>query len=174
MRLFAVLMTVCLSQVAIFAGPNETRFLRVELKEYSQHPENPTEVKLRLPLTMFSAIKGNFNEAFNEAGFAENYAMWSAAWQEVVAQGPMDFVEIKDGDSNFKLSTTATHLVIEAQEVDELETVNIRIPLLLGSVFFDGERFPTMEEIIFAVSELPTESLLEVTGEQLDMRVWIE
>lgn len=174
MRLTAILMTLCLSQAAIFANTTETRFLRLEITEYSSSPDAPTEVKVRLPLSMFRAFRQNFDTVVDEAGFSENYQMWADAWREVVTLGPTDFVEIQDGDSSFKLSTTSSHLLIQARDGDELDNVTIRIPLVLGSVFFDGDGFPSMDEMIHAMTELPAESLMEMTGETVDMRVWIE
>jgi hypothetical protein len=167
-------MTVCLSQFAVFAGDVNQRFFRVEVTEYGNSVQGPTEVKLRLPMNMFRAFQGNFDNVVNETGFSDNYTMWRDAWKEVVALGPHDFVEIQEGDSFFKLSTTTTHLVIEAEDAEQTDTASIRIPLILGSVFFDADQFPTMDEVLHALAELPADSLMELSADNVDMRVWIE
>ncbi len=158
------------AQLAFASGP--AKVFRMELVE-TKSGEEPTEVKLRVPLSLVRAMAPKLQEALNDADFEAKGINFREVWQEVRDAGPNHYVEVKHEDGTFNVSTTETHLLIEADEENEGK-VNIKVPLALGDLLFNLEQPIDVEEALDALSNMEGQDLIVITGDHINMRAWIE
>ena len=146
------------------------KFLRFELVETSK--ETPTEVKIRIPLTLLGAFTDKIDEAIAEVELEDQDIDFKAVWEEVRNAGPNEFVEVTSDDTHLKVSTTETHVVVDATG-DNGETVSASIPLALGDLIFSyGEM--SSADLLNELAQMTGQELLSVKGDTVNATAWIE
>ncbi|MDJ0840543.1 MAG: hypothetical protein QNK37_28800 [Acidobacteriota bacterium] len=167
-KLIATALTALLFMPATLAGEN--KFLRFELTDYST--ATPTEVKVRIPLSLLAAFSEKFDEAISEVEFDDRDIDFKEIWKEVRAAGPNEYVEVNTEETKLKISTTETHVNVKATG-ENGETVTASVPLELGDLLFGyGDR--TADDLIEALGNFTDQDLLTVEGEKMEARAWIE
>ncbi len=164
-------MFIALFAATLVFASNPPKFFRLELVEYSS--EEPTEVKLRIPFTMVSALRPTLQDALDDVHLGDEDIDLRAIWEEVKAVGPHDFLEVKSKDGDFKVSTTQTHLVILAEETDE-GAVTIRFPLSLGELLLGARENVDVDLLLEELAKFTDEDLMTIEGDRMELRAWIE
>lgn len=154
----------------VFAS-NPPKFFRLEIVEYTN--EEPTEVKLRIPFSMVEALRPALQKALQDIEFGDQNLDLRAIWEELKATGPHDYLEVKGKDGNFKISTTETHLVIQADETKEGK-VEIRFPLSLGELLLGAREDLDVDSILEELANFTQEDLMTIEGDRMELRAWIE
>lgn len=167
--------TLTIALMALMITPAalaQEAFLRFEMISY-ESGESPTEVKLRIPLSLISAMSSQIEEAISEVEMEHDNIDLRVLWAEIRAAGPNDYVEINSEDTKLKISTTETHVRIVASD-DELQQVTAEIPLALGDLLFGSPDDISVEELIATLSTFTDQPLLTVEGDRIEASAWIE
>jgi hypothetical protein len=110
--------SIIAATVALMIAPTAlagSAFIRFEMIEY-KNDEAPTEVKMRIPLSLFSALSGQINEAISEVELENEDFDLRAIWAEVRAAGPNEYVTVNSEDARIRIATTETHVEIQATD----------------------------------------------------------
>mgnify|MGYP003572352517 FL=1 len=158
---------------AQFSLAAEPHFFKLELQETSQ--EEPTNVKLNLPLGMIQAMSPQIQDAIDkgldEVHVQDQTFNLREVWAEIQAVGAHEYARINGPDGVVVVSTTETHLIVEMN--DDEQELRAEIPLSVGDILLGSEN-PDFEAIVEQLIELEEEYLIVVTGTHINMKAWIE
>lgn len=147
-------------------------FFHLEAVEYTEN-ETPNEIKLNIPMSLIRAFQPNVDDALADVDFGGYYEQFRLAWQEVKETGPFTVVEIVDEDQRLRVSTTETHVVINATGPD-YGTAVAKVPLAIGDTLFNMGTTLSFDQVINEIEALAGQDLLTVESDKLDMRIWID
>ena len=166
------LITTALALILVPAAlAQENTFLRFEMVAY-ETDEAPTEVKLRIPLSLIAAFDTQIDEAIEEVRMHNENLDLRAIWAEVRAAGPNEYVYVNSEDTKLNISTTETHVRILATD-DENREITALIPLALGDLLFGSDQ-SNAQELIAVLATFTDQDLLTIEGDGIDARAWIE
>ena len=158
-------------QVA-FAGTNTTRFVNVDITSYEG--DQPTEIKLRVPMSLIKAMAPQVRDAVNEAAVTADQQMnMKLIWDEVRKSGPTEFVEILGEDQNVSVATTEEDLKLSVNS-DDMGEMKISIPLALGDALFNQEGVFDFDSLLAALDQMEGQELVTIEGDRIDGRIWID
>lgn len=163
--------------VFIFATPlvaQEKRapFFRLEAIEYTQD-EVPNELRLNLPLSLLKAVQPTIDEALVDADFGFYHTQFRMAWEEIKNTGPFTVVELHHEGETIRVSTTKTHVVINANNKDFGNAV-IRIPLSIGDALFNMEETVTFAQVLTELELHSGQDLVTIESDKVDLRIWVD
>jgi len=167
--LFTALAVCFTAQLALASGP--VKMIRLELTETKSG--QPTDVKLTLPFNMIRTLAPQIQESINNAKFEHHDIDFREIWREVRDAGPNHYVEITQEDEIVNVSTTETHLLFDIVSKKEGK-INVSVPLVLGDILFAQELPIDVEAALAELEALEGQDLVKVTGDQINLRVWIE
>ena len=154
------------------AGTNTSQLLHFELSETSNN-EQPTEVKLRIPMSLLKALQPNIQEALDNAEFQNDQVDLQALWQEVKKAGPNQFIDINNAqEGHVNVSTTETHLLVKVTNSPQGD-MSIEIPLELGDLFLAKEGPRQFDEMLQTLETFEGD-LLRITGTNINARAWVD
>lgn len=159
---FALLSTAVLAE--------ETRFLSVDMTITEQG--EPISVKVNLPLTVVSSFLPQINEALEHADLEEHNVDLKNIWSEIRAAGPNEYVNIEQADGHVVVSTDDDNVTISVEHPEEGQ-LKVVIPLALGDLILGEEGASTPEDILAALEEWEGD-LVNITGDKVNGRVWIQ
>ncbi|MDJ0838083.1 MAG: hypothetical protein QNK37_16325 [Acidobacteriota bacterium] len=146
------------------------KFLRFEMVETSN--ETPTEVKLRIPLSLLAAFTEKIDEAVAEVELNDQDIDFKAVWDEVRAAGPNEYLEINSEDTYLKVTTTETHVKVDATG-DNGEAVTASFPLALGDLLFSYGDLSS-GDLLNELAQMTGQDLLTLEGDTVSARAWVE
>jgi hypothetical protein len=145
-------------------------FIRFEMIQYEMDAE-PTEVKLRIPLSLVAAFGTQIDEAISQVEMESQEIDFRAIWAEVRAAGPNEYVTVNSEDTQLQIATTDYHVTVDATD-DKGHMVKAKIPLALGDLLF-GSPMDT-QTLIDTLATFTDQDLLTVEGDRIEARAWIE
>jgi len=167
--LFTAFLTLTLAP-GLFAG--EGKFFRFEMTE-TESNGTPTEVKVRIPLSIVGAMSSQIEEAFEQANFEVQEMDVREIWAEVREAGDNEFVEINQDGAHIKVSTEGEFLLVSVEENENDQTINIKVPLSLGDLIF-AEEGPDVEALLEELSNFTDVELFSIESEKVNAKAWIE
>ena len=169
MKRFLVAVVAALTIAPVALAQSNT-FIRFEMIQYETDGE-PTEVKLRIPLSLVAAFGTQIDEAISEVEMESHDIDFRAIWAEVRAAGPNEYVTVNSDDTQLRIATTDTHVRVNATD-DDGHTVNAKIPLALGDLLFGNDL--DAESLVATLATFTDQDLLTVEGDRMEARAWIE
>lgn len=170
-RFFTLLFASAVLLAPLQAQDKNQLFFRLEAIEYTED-EVPNEVKLNIPLSLVKAIQPQVDEALLEANFGFYYLQFQQAWQEIKNAGPFTVVEIFHEGETIRVSTTETHIVVNARNA-EFGNAVVRIPLSIGDALFNMNGTISFAQLMAEVELLAGQDLITVESDKFDLRIWI-
>ena len=161
-----IVATVLFTTQAIMAG---SPLIRLQMKEYS-NSESPTEIDLRVPLSMLSAMAPQLEEGLSQVNLQDQNIDLRGMWQALRDAGPTQIVAVDGPDGKVEVATTDTHLEVR---VDQDEKINVQIPLELVGAFLEGDTMD-IEAITAALESMQGQDLININGDNMELRAWVE
>ena len=161
-----IVATVIFTAQAVMAA---TPLVRLHMKEHSGEGA-PTEIDLRLPLTMLGAFAPQLEQGLGQVNLDDQNIDLRSMWQSLRDAGPSQIVSIDGPDGTVEVATTATHLEVR---VDQNEKINVSISLELVNAFLSGESLD-VEAITIALESMQGQDLINITGDKMELRAWVE
>ncbi len=153
---------------SLMAG-TQPRFFNVDLT--TEQDGEPTQIKLRIPMAMASALAPQIQEALDS--IESNPSMnLRQIWSQVRQSGPMRFAEIHSQNADVTVETDHEHLLV-AVDTEEQGRFDVKIRLELGDLLLSNNAAQA-EQLIQAVSAMTGKDLISVTGDKLNGRIWID
>ena len=157
---------------APLALAGEGKLLCFDLVSYEE--ETPTEIKLRLPLSLLKSFTPAVQNALDQVQMEHKQVDLREIWREVRATGPNNYVEINQDHTKVLVATSETHLKIRFSSKKEGD-ITAEIPLEVGDILFAAEGEADVEALIEALTELSDQGdLLTIEGAQVEGRAWIQ
>lgn len=147
-------------------------FFHLEAIEYNE-TETPNEVKLNIPMSLIRAFQPNVDQALADVDFGEYHQQFRLAWQEIKGTGPFTVVELIHEDTTLRVSTTKTHIVINATGPDYGNAV-ARIPLSIGDALFNMGQSISFDQLLSEIEALAGQELITVESDKVDLRIWVD
>ena len=167
--LFTALLTLMIAP-GLLAG--DGKFFRFEMTE-TESNGTPTEIKVRVPLSIVGAMTSQIEEAFEQVDFEGQELNIKELWAEVRAAGDNDFIEIDKEGAHIKVSTEGDFLLVSVEENESDQTINVKVPLSLGDLLF-AEGGPDVDGILEELSNFTDVELFTIESEKVNAKAWIE
>lgn len=167
----AALMILVFAILPLSAG-TQNGIIRFELTE-NHDAENPTTIKLNIPVAMLTAMGPQLEEAITEVRNQPEFSQFNEAWQEVRKIGPFQFAEINNAEAQINVYTDETHIVAEIWSQEE-GNMKIRIPLFVGDIVFSQDQVVDYATLLEALETHRGEDLMTIEGEFVNARMWLD
>jgi hypothetical protein len=153
---------------SLMAG-TPSRFFNVDMT--TEQEGEPTQVKLRIPIAMASALAPQIQEALDsiEANETNNLR---ELWNQIRKVGPNRYAEIHSKDADVTVDTDREHLLV-AIDSEEQGRLDIKVRLELGDLLFSASATQA-ETLIKAASNMTGRDLVSIKGDKLNGRIWID
>lgn len=153
---------------SLFAG-TQPRFFNVDLT--TEQDGEPTQIKLRIPMAMASALAPQIQEALDSIEANETTNL-RELWSQIRKTGPNRYAEIHSKDADVTVDTDREHLLV-AVDSEEQGRIDIKVRLELGDLLFSASSAQA-EQLIQAVSSMTGKDLISVSGDKLNGRIWVD
>ncbi len=165
------LTAIALMMMSLWAAAGETNHV-IRLSVTSDDADG-TQVNMTVPLSLLYSFEDVIREALTEIKIEEHGIDLREIWNAVKDAGPTDFVEILEGETTVKISTSQTHIVV-ATDGDGDESVNAMIPFeLCDALFTDSEDFD-FENLMTVLEGMSGTDIVNVESDDENVRIWIE
>ena len=170
-KLLVTVLTALFATPILLAGDGAGKFLRFEMIEYKTDGE-PTEIRVRIPLSMIAAFRGPIDEALAEIDFDGHEIDFRDVWEKVRETGDNEYADIRQDDAEIKVATEGEYVIVKVHQKKGGQKITAKIPMALGDLLF-GSRAST-EELIEALADFDGEDLFTMEGDNMEMRAWID
>jgi len=169
-QMITLLLIAGLSALSAFADETE-KMLHVNFTA-----EEGQMVNISFPVSLLKSFEPQIEKVLQDIKINGNEEInFIELWQAVKDAGATEFVEINSEDADIKVSTTATHLLVNVNEKKEGHTIDVSLPLALGDALFTSGDFDyeqAIEALMSVEGDLVTITSDDPNGPQ--GRVWIE
>ena len=158
------ILTLAIFTATTFAA--SPAMIRLEMNE----KEQGTEVKVNLPFSLLEVVKPQIEEALGNAELNGEVDI-KAIWAELKAAGSHEFVNVKSADATVVVSTNETHVLVQVE--GEGKNMNLSAPIALGDLLFSSDTVD-VTALMEGLKEFQGQDLLTITGDQVDLKIWID
>ncbi len=173
--------TLCFAGVALITaaaalGGEATRWLNVHVVD----GHDDTTVELRLPmslvLTVLKAVDTDeFRNGRVDIELDDCDVDWMAIMNEVRAAPDGDYVKVDDRDAHVTVVKRAGVVTIDVNDKRGDEHVRVTIPARVLDAFrLDEDNRLDVAELVARLDASVTGDLVRVTGDDTNVRVWVE
>lgn len=152
------------------AGTDTDHVIRLEVLS---NDEDGTQVNVTLPLSMLYSFEDTIRDVLTDIDIDDHEINLKEIWATVKDTGPMDYVEIIEGDARIKVSTTESHIVVTT-EGDANEKVNAMVPFALCDALFTTSEDFDFDRLMEVLKNMAGMDIVNVQADGESVRVWIE
>ena len=168
----AVLILVTLSMsLTVLAQDSQDLTINID---YTSTEDDGTGMQMTLPLSMIEIFRPQIEEALASAANDESVD-FREIWSTVRAGEPSQFVEINDADTEVRVSTTETELLVSIFEREGNFRSDVTIPLAFGDALFSQATSDlSADDVIATLAGMAGTDLVRISGNKINGRIWIE
>ena len=171
------LLLIALTTVAGIAGDGDKKKHAGKTinVEFENMEDESMSMNMTLPVTFIQSLQPQIEQFLSQLEVEGQEIDLPAVWASLKDAGPTEFLEVKNKDADIKVSTTATHLLIQIDEKENDQHIELTLPLALGDALL-GDNLENIdyEKIIDALVEMEGQDLLKLDSKKAKGRVWIE